>query len=362
MKKLRTNHILTLFCIAAVLLFTHWVNDNLSSYYVRILQFWGIYLIFGIAFQLVYGYTGQLSLGHAGLIAVGAYTIAVLTLSREIKATSYLLKPPMWPINLIEWPFLPSLILAGLLTALVGFLVASPALRLRGDYLAMVTLGFAEVIRLLIVNSPSFANGSMGLIGIPMVATPLLTWTIAIMTVFVLRRLASSSFGRAFKSIKEDEIASEALGIDIFRHKLIAFLVSSFFAGIGGGLLASVLGTIDPNTLRMQLTYAAITIVVLGGMQSITGCVIASGIYTIASELLREAEAPKTIWGINFPGIPGMRVEVFGLMLLLLILYMRKGLLGSREFSWEWLHSCVLNLRTRLKRLFTSSQQTGGQP
>ena len=210
-------------------------------------------------------------------------------------------------------------------------------MRLGGDYLAMVTLGFAEIIRLIIINVPSLANGAMGLRGIPLSVTLPGTWAAAIIVVFILARLEKGTYGRAFKAVCEDEIASEALGINLYRHKMLAFVISAFFIGIGGGLMASVLGTIDPNTFRLPLTTAAITIVVLGGIRSLTGCVIASGIYTIFSELFRAVESKQEIFGITFPGIPGMRVEVFGVLLLLLILFMRNGMFGSREFSWDWL-------------------------
>jgi len=325
--------------LIAFLVFMGWVNKNVNTYIVRILGFWAIYIIFSSTLQLVYGYSGQLSLGHAGLIAVGAYIVAILTISPENKQIMFLLKPPIWPINSIQWPFLPAILAAGIVTAIIGFLVSAPALRLRGDYLSMVTLGFSEVIRLIIVNCPTIFNGAMGLRSIPPYANLVWTWGFAIVTVFVIKRLESSSYGRAMKAICEDEIASEALGINLFRHKILAFVVSAFFAGIGGGLMASVLGTIDPNTFKMSLTNAIIMIVILGGIRSITGVILASGIYVGMSELLRVVEVPRRIFGWSYPGVPGMRVEIFALLLLLIILYLRNGLLGSKEFSFSWLAS-----------------------
>lgn len=314
-------------------------NSGLDRYYIRILQYWGIYVIFGASFQLLYGYTGLLSMGHAGLIAIGSYTVAVLTLDPAVKAMSYLLKPPSPLIANVQIPFFPALILGGIFSAIFGFLVATPALRLGGDYLAMVTLGFAEVIRLLFVNLPSMFNGSMGLRSIPLSATLVTTWVIAIICIFILKRLETSNFGRNLLAISEDEIGAEALGINVFSYKISSFVISSFFAGIGGGLMASMLGTIDPNTFKMVLTNAAVTIVVLGGIRSMTGVIISSGIYTIMSEYLRVFESPISIGNHVFPGIPGARVMIFGFMLLFIILFMRDGMLGAKEFSWDWLFS-----------------------
>ena len=152
---------------------------------------------------------------------------------------------------------LPSLLLAGLLTALIGFCIGAPALRLHGDYLLIVTFGFSEIIRLLLVNLPMVCNGAMGLKGIPQYSN--LTWTAGavIVTVFVVKRLVDSSYGRALKCIREDDIAAEAVGVNLFNHKILAFTISAFFVGIAGGLLAEILGTIDPSTFKPYLNLCS---------------------------------------------------------------------------------------------------------
>lgn len=330
---------LSLIGVIAIMLFMFWAQDRLDPYVTRLLHMWGIYAILVVSFNLVYGHTGQFSLGHAGLAAVGAYTVALLTLSPEVKEVSFFIEPPIWPVSVIQWPFLPSLILAGVLAALVGFLIGAPALRLRGDYLLIATFGFSEIIRLLLCNLPSVCNGAMGLKGIPQHTNLAWVWGLAIFTVFVVKRLLDSSYGRALRCIKEDEIAAEAVGVRLSYHKIMAFVVSSFFVGIGGALLAEILGTIDPSTFKPYLTYAVITMAVLGGVESLTGGIIAAGVYTVMSELLRAVETPRTILSIEFPGIPGLRMLAFATMLLLLILFARKGLMGSREFSWDWILS-----------------------
>ncbi len=334
--KLDRNTILTIIASIGILLFSFWADNNLDAYMVRLIHMWGIYSIMVISFNLIYGFTGQFSMAHAGLAAIGAYVVALFTLSPETKAASFFISAPIWPINVVEWPLLPSLILGGLLTALIGFCIGAPALRLHGDYLLIVTFGFSEIIRLLLVNLPMVCNGAIGLKGIPQYSN--LTWTIGatIVTVLVVKRLVDSSYGRALKCIREDDIAAEAVGVNLFRHKILAFTISAFFVGIAGGLLAEILGTIDPNTFKPYLTYAVVTMAVLGGVRSLTGGLIAAGIYTLMSEWLRGIEAPRTIFNISFPGIPGLRMLAFAIMLLLLILFARNGIMGEREFSWDW--------------------------
>jgi branched-chain amino acid transport system permease protein len=179
----------------------------------------------------------------------------------------------------------------------------------------------------------------MGLKGIPDHTNLTTILVLVIITIFIVKRLVDSSYGRALKCIREDDIAAEAMGVNLFRHKIMSFVISSFFVGIAGGLLSNILGTIDPTTFKPYLTYAVVTMAVLGGVESLTGGIIASGIYTVMSELLRAVEAPRTIFSINIPGIPGLRMLAFAVMLLLLILFARSGIMGSREFSWDWIIS-----------------------
>ena len=346
--------VLSVVSAALLLLFMAWGDRHLNAFENRLLYSWAVNAIFAVSFTLIYGHAGQFSLAHAGLAAVGAYTMALLTLSPQEKQVMWLLEPPVWPISVISWPFVPAMLLSGVLAAVVGFLIGAPALRLRGDYFCMATLGFSELIRLVFANLPGITNGAMGLRGIPRYAGLLWAWGLVLLTVLVTKRLSESSYGRAIKTVREDEIAAEAAGVNLFRHKMLAFVVSSFFVGIGGALLGQLLGTIEPRGFTSTLTYGVITIAVLGGMGSITGAVIASGIYTFAAELLRAVESPRAILGINIPGIPGMRVLIFSIMLLLLILFYRRGLMGSGEFSWD-------RFLASLKSRFSEVARKGGE-
>ena len=333
-KSLKISTILSIFAVLLILAGSVLGEKYLDAFQIRLLNMWCIYAIMVVSFNLVYGFTGQFSVAHAGLAAIGAYTVSLLTMAPDNKQLSFFITPPIWPISVVQWPLLPSLILGGLLAAFVGYLIGAPALRLHGDYLLIVTFGFSEIIRLLLTNMPSVCNGAIGLKGIPGYAN--LTWMVSslIVCIFVTKRLIDSSYGRALKCIREDEIAAEAVGVNLFRHKMLALVVSSFFVGIAGGLFSNILGTIDPNTFRPYLTYAVVTMAVLGGVRSLTGGVIAAAIYTAMSEVLRGIEAPRLFFNLQFDGLPGLRTLAFAIMLLLLILFARGGLMGSKEFSW----------------------------
>jgi len=340
MKNLPSRNTYLTLILAAVLLAVAYVAEaNLDAYIVRILNMWMIYTTMVVSFVLVYGVTWQFTLAHAGLAAIGAYTVSLLTLPPEAKAMSFLLQPPNPLIADAQWSLLPALLLGGVLAAAVGFMIGAPALRLHGDYLLIVTFGFSEIIRLVLINLPSFTNGAMGLKGVPYLSGLVWTTAGALLTTILTNRLINSSYGRALKGIREDEIAAEAVGVNLYRHKTLAFVFSSFFVGVAGGLFAQVLGTVDPNTFRPALTYAVMTMAILGGIRSLTGGVLAAGIYTVMSELLREVEAPRLIFGFDFPGLPGLRQLAFSVMLVLLILFARRGLMGGNEFSWDWLLS-----------------------
>jgi branched-chain amino acid transport system permease protein len=223
-------------------------------------------------------------------------------------------------------------------------------LQLRGDYMALVTLGFSEVIRVVGMNLQSVTNGSLGLKGIPGYTNLLWSWGCAVFTIFIVWTLGNSSYGRAFKAIREDEIAAETTGVSLFYHKLMAFAVAALFAGVGGGLLATLISTIDPNTFTFMLSYQVVTVTVLGGVGSITGNVLASAIYVSLFELLRPIDEAIVIGSVTIPGRPGMRMVMFSVIFLLVILFRRRGLMGSNEFSWQWVTS-------RFRRVLKSERQ-----
>jgi len=344
--KNRRNLLLT---IAALLLFTgflYYAQHTFNPYILRILNLSAVFTIFAVTFNLIFGYTGQFSLGHAGFAAVGAYVAALLTMSASQKASNFFLTPIIAPLANVEIPFLPALVLAGLIAALVGSLVAWPALRLRGDYLAIATLGFSEIIRILLVNLQPITNGALGLKGIPSYTNLFWSWGAALICILTIKSLINTSYGRAMCAIRDDEIAAEALGVSLFKHKMLAFTVSSFFVGVAGALMANLISTIDPKVFLFFLTYQIVGICVMGGMGSLTGSAISAVLYTVFLEALRPIESPFTLGPLHIPGIPGMRMVLFSLLLLAVILFYRRGLMGTREFSWDWLIGLVWRKNT----------------
>ncbi|MBZ9687131.1 branched-chain amino acid ABC transporter permease [Clostridium estertheticum] len=331
----KRNLILTIISILILIVILFIIDRNLDAYNTRILNLCAIYVILALSMNLVNGFTGLFSLGHAGFMAVGAYVTAILTMSADMKAQNFFLAPIIKPLANLTLPFFPSLIIAGLVSAFVGYLIATPVLRLKGDYLAIATLGFAEIIRVVFTNTQTLTNGALGLKGIPNTTNIWWTFGTAAVTVTIITLLINSSYGRALKAIREDEVAAESMGINLFKHKVLAFTIGAFFAGIGGGLLGNLLGTIDPNMFRFILTFNILLIIVLGGMGSITGSVISAFLVTIAGEALRFLDEKMDFGFISFQGIPGLRMVVFSALLMMVVIFFRHGLMGTNEFSFD---------------------------
>ncbi|GFZ34426.1 branched-chain amino acid ABC transporter permease [Clostridium zeae] len=340
----KRNLILTGISFVVLILFLIYADKNFDPYKTRILNLCAIYAVLALSMNLINGFTGLFSLGHAGFIAIGAYTTALLTMSPETKAQNFFMQPIAAPLANIQLPFPIALIVAGIISAFLAYLIGAPALRLKGDYLAIATLGFAEIIRVVINNTQSITNGALGLKGIPVTTNIWWSFGVFIVTVILMVSFVNSSFGRALKAIREDEIAAESMGINLFRNKTLAFSIGAFFAGVGGGLLANSLGTIDPTMFKFMLTFNILLIIVLGGMGSITGTIISSFIITIAGEALRFLDETITIGGYRIKGVAGTRMVVFSALLMIAVLFFSKGLMGNKEFSWNGLFGFFKNI------------------
>lgn len=303
------------------------LNRVLDDYKLRILNLCGIYITLGLSMNLINGLTGLFSLGHAGFMAVGAYTVAILTMPVAMKDMNFFMKPMVPFLANVEWGFFPALIMAGIISGFIGFLIGAPVLRLTDDYLAIATLGFAEIIRVVFTNAQSLTNGALGLKGIPNSTNIWWSWGVAILTIVFMEFLMKGSYGKAFKAIREDEIAARSMGINLFKHKVMSFTFGSFLAGIGGGLLAALLGTIDPNMFRIALTFNILLIVVLGGLGSIKGTTISAIIVTIMMEGLRFLDESINIGPIHIEGVQGMRMVVFSIILMVVVIVRKEGLL-----------------------------------
>ncbi|WP_455478398.1 branched-chain amino acid ABC transporter permease [Bartonella sp. B10] len=333
-----TRTLLSCMSILALIGFLFYADNYFNDYTLRVINLIAINAILAVSLNLIYGFTGMFSLGHAGFIAIGAYICAILLLSPEQKEMMWILEPIAEPLRYLQLPFFIAVVLGGLGAAIIGLLIAVPVLRLGGDYLGIATLGFAEIIRIIITNTTSLTNGSLGIKGIPQNATLWWNYGWLIFTVTFIILLLRSNTGNVLCAIRDDEIAAKTMGINAFFYRSVSFTIGAFFAGIGGALMAAFISTIDPKMFNFLLTFNILMIVVAGGLGSITGSIIGSIIITIMLEWLRIIESPFDLAFIHVPGIPGIRMVIFSLLLLVVILFWRRGLLGQREFSWNWIY------------------------
>lgn len=307
----------------------------LDPFAMQIFKLCAVNVVLALSLNLLNGFTGLFSLGHAGFMSIGAFSCALLTMTRAQKEMNFFLKPIEPWLADVCLPFLPALILAGLLAAFAAFLIGAPVLRLRDDYLAIATLGFSEIIRVLFTNAQTITNGSLGLKGLPRFTTVWWAWGAAAATVAFMASLVKSNYGRAFKAIRDNEIAAESMGIDVFRMKLLSFVISAFLAGVGGALLAHQLTTIDPKQFMFLKTFDVLLIVVLGGIGSISGSVIAAVAVTVLMEALRFLDGPLNLGFVSTQGTPGIRMVVFSALLMIVVLFRQQGLMGNKELSWD---------------------------
>jgi branched-chain amino acid transport system permease protein len=292
----------------------------LNGYFVVIINRSLIFVILAATLNLINGITGQFSLGHMGFAAVGAYVSGTLT------TLVFKLSPHVFTDNLI---FLVAIVVGGIAAAVVGFLIGFPSLRLKGDYLAIVTLGFGEIIRT-ILNNIAYVGGPRGLLGIPKFSNFTVIFLFTFFTIVLLRNLVQSSHGRAMLSIRENELASELAGVDTTKYKVLGFVVGAFFAGIAGGLLAHLLQIAHPTQYGFYASALILIMVYAGGMGSLTGSIIAAFSLTFLTEGLRVG----IDWLRDSVGIPigtEWTMVIYALLLIFVMLFKTEGFMGMRE-------------------------------
>jgi branched-chain amino acid transport system permease protein len=300
---------------------SHRFGFLINDYILHIINVSLIYVILTVSLNLINGFTGQFSIGHMGFAAVGAYISGILTtLIWKIK-----------PTNLSNYIlFIIAMLIGGLCAMGIGYLLGLPTLRLRGDYLAIVTLGFGEIIRT-IINNIDYVGGPRGLLGIPKFSNFTFIFFITLISVIIMRNIVYSTHGRAFKSIREDPIASELVGVNTTKYKVMVFTIASFFAGIAGSLLCHLLQIAHPTQYGFMGTILVLVMVYAGGMGSISGSIIAAFGLTFMSEGLRlvlrklDDITPTVQIGIEW------RMVVYALLLILIMLFRTEGLMGKRE-------------------------------
>ena len=339
MKKWMKN-LINILLLAAMFVALYFIEDAVGkrSMLITVLKKGVIYALIAVSMNLLNGFTGLFSLGQAGFMLVGAYTYAVLTIPMARRVAVY----QYYDGGIIGFtmPAIVGILAAGLLAAVLAWLIGMPVLRLKSDYLAIATLGFAEIIRAIIqwdVLGP-ITNGSNLLKSYPTFKTVMQPFLAATICIGIIVLLINSTYGRAFKAIRDDEIAAEAMGINLRKHKQMAFVISSFFAGIGGALLAMYQGSLQANAFKSAMTYEILLIVVIGGMGSITGSVLASFLFIACSEWwLRCLDSEMYIFGgtIQVPLLrSGFRMVVFSVVIMIVVLFFRKGIMGEREL-WD---------------------------
>lgn len=281
----------------------------IGEYNAGLLSLSAINVIVAIGLNVISGFTGQLALGHAGFMSIGAYAAAFCVMQLKL-------------------PFVIAIIIAGFITMLFGIIIGFPTLRLRGDYLAIVTLGFGEIIRVIMINLEGLTGGAAGLKGIPtfhpeISENPWVTflWTTGFMVLIMVltTNLIRSSHGRAIISIREDEVASGSMGIGVFRYKMLSFGVSTFIAGIGGGLYAFYMGYLNPTMFDFMKSVNFVVIVVFGGMGSVTGTFFAGYAITFLQEWLRFMK--------------DYRLVFFALLIIVVMIFWPGGIMGNKEIS-----------------------------
>ncbi|MFW2491899.1 branched-chain amino acid ABC transporter permease [Clostridium chromiireducens] len=273
----------------------------INSYYMGIITLVLINIILAVSLNLIVGFTGQLSLGHAGFMSIGAYVSAIVTQKAGM-------------------PLLVSVLIGAIIACIFAALIGYPTLKLTGDYFAITTLAFGEIIRIVIMNIDA-VGGARGFTGIPKKTTFSIAFLVMVITILVIYNIIHSSQGRAMLSVRENEIAAQSMGINAFKYKMMAFIIGAFFAGIAGGLYAHYMGYIQPVSFDFNKSIDYLTFVVFGGMGSLSGSIIATIILTFLPELLR--------------GLGDYRMIIYPLALIVLMIFRPQGLLGDKEVSFK---------------------------
>lgn len=307
----------------------------MSSMLFVVLKKGAIYALVAVSMNLLNGFTGLFSLGQAGFMLIGAYTYAIFTIPPEARDTVY----QYFDGGIIKFalPVPVAMILAGLVAAFFAFLIGLPVLRLKSDYLAIATLGFAEIIRAIFQwdKLGPITNGSNLLRKFPGFTSVLFPFAVSGICIGLIVLLINSSYGRAFKAVRDDEIAAEAMGINLAKHKQLAFTISSFFAGVGGALLAMYQTTVQAAAFTSAMTYEILLIVVIGGIGSVTGSILSSFLFIACSEWwLRFLDNETYIGSFRVPLLSsGFRKVVFSIIIMVVVLFYRQGIMGSKELS-----------------------------
>ena len=356
-----------------------------TSQLFTVLKKGAVYSLVAVSMNLLNGFTGLFSLGQAGFMLLGAYTFAILNVPMSVKDQVYYLyggsAVKFSLVDLFEGllgatgaggaaamvlAVVAGLIAAGLVAALFAALIGLPVLRLKSDYLAIATLGFAEILRAIfqwqtlgpitnganmIKSFPTFSDFNIKNAGGQVILrlSTFVPFFFAIICIAIIVLLIHSSFGRAFKAIRDDEVAAEAMGISLFKHKMLSFIISSFFSGVGGALFAMYVANAQAKVFTSTMTYEILLIVVIGGIGSISGSVIGTFLYVACSEWwLRFLDMETYIGSFKVPFLrSGFRMVVFSVVIMIIVLFFSKGIMGDKELTWEGVVGWLKKLKSK---------------
>ena len=349
---LKKKQTILMVAVVAFMLIGAFVLDlALPSYHiaVKVVKKASVYALVAVSMNLLNGFTGLFSLGQAGFMLLGAYVYMVFSIPAAKHASVYqyydggaiqFSVPEIFAGFLGEGlgsvvGMLLMLVAGGLVAALFAWLIGLPVLRLKSDYLAIATLGFAEILRAFVQweKLGPITNGSNVIKSFPEIGGAFAYVLLSGILIAIIVLLVKSTYGRAFIAIRDDEVAAQAMGINLAKHKRLAFVISSFFAGMGGGMLAMYMGAVQALSFKSAMTYEILLIVVIGGIGSISGSIMTSFIYIAGLEwLLRGLDSGKFL-GISAPGIfkNGFRMAVVSVMIMVVVLFFRKGIMGDKE-------------------------------
>jgi branched-chain amino acid transport system permease protein len=330
--------VILLFAITgAILLYAEFVA---SAYVQRIIVLLGINMILVVSLNLSNGFTGVFSLGHIGFMAIGAYTAALLTLPISMKRVN-LPDLPAW-LSGVEMSLLLATLIGGLLAMTIAFLVGLSLMRLSGPYVSVATLGFLVIVQVVLVNWDAVTRGARTFSGVPGYTDQWWVWGWVVVTVYIVWRVVRSSFGRGMMAGRDNEIAAQGLGINIMRSRLLAFCISAFFTAVAGSLWAHFIMSFSPKSFYFVQTFAIITMLVVGGLGSVSGSVVGTVLITVLSEVLRNAERGMGLGLFSIPPVYGASQILMSVILVLVIVLRPKGLLGNREIDFNGLWSRLL--------------------
>lgn len=321
------------------------VETTGGAYLERIAIGMGISVILVVSLNLSNGYTGLFSLGHVGFMALGAYASAILTLPVSLKAVN-LPNLPAW-LSHVQMAFFPATLAGGAVAMIVAFVMGLSLMRLSGPYVSVATIGFLVIVQVVLTNWDTMTRGARTFAGVPGYTNIWNVWVWAVVTVYVAWRIGKSSFGRRMMAVRDNKVAAQSLGMNVIRSRLLAFCLSAFFTGVAGALWAHFIMAFSPKSFYFVQTFSVVTMLVVGGLGSVSGSVIGVVAITVLSEILRNAERGFNLGLIHIPPSYGSSQVIMAVLFILVIVYRPRGLTDGKELDFSKISAGVRSILRR---------------